>query len=304
MGSGVRSDSRTSCYARSRAFGLFGETVQPAIRSAENHGGFWWRMLYGQRGRLGPAQPVRDSSSSAILPGRSAGLPRSGGGQHPGPQGHALGDGGGPPVAVAGRRATSSLPPNRCAPPLPGRQCRRSGYTPMPCSRASPAAQPPMSSPALRRNGFLAPAGGWRCSRKCSRIVAQPCPTTPLQERVWPIPADVRTGNEEGSSPGRSRREPLSLLVGQVGADPTTPGLKVRSSTAELLAHKIGWGGRIRTCDRGSKVRCLTAWRHPTTRNFPRISLLHLVPCGQRDGAPGWSQRGQYPMPCFRWALP
>src|SRR5262245_40203494 len=29
-----------------------------------------------------------------------------------------------------------------------------------------------------------------------------------------------------------------------------------------------GWGGRMRTYDRGSKVRCLTAWPRPTAERF------------------------------------
>src|SRR5665647_561431 len=36
------------------------------------------------------------------------------------------------------------------------------------------------------------------------------------------------------------------------------------------MQFRVGWGGRIRTCDRGAKGRCLTTWPRPRVlKNLP-----------------------------------
>ncbi len=45
----------------------------------------------------------------------------------------------------------------------------------------------------------------------------------------------------------------------------------------KVRAHEVcGWGGRIRTCDHGTKTRCLTAWLRPS-----RGAVAHVACCRQ-----------------------
>ena len=44
---------------------------------------------------------------------------------------------------------------------------------------------------------------------------------------------------------------------------PAKAGARVEGSLAPVYGGEIGWAGRIRTFDTGSKVRGLTAWRPP-----------------------------------------
>ena len=56
-------------------------------------------------------------------------------------------------------------------------------------------------------------------------------------------------------------------------------------------AREAGWGGRIRTCDHGTKTRCLTAWLHP-------IGAAYLAP---RRG--GFKREIRLNRPCSRSRL-
>src|SRR3954451_11935295 len=47
------------------------------------------------------------------------------------------------------------------------------------------------------------------------------------------------------------------------------------SGTTAKAARSQGWGGRIRTCDHGTKTRCLTTWPRPNERGQSSLGARH-----------------------------
>ncbi len=77
-------------------------------------------------------------------------------------------------------------------------------------------------------------------------------------------PADHRATGERVHHLRQCRPHPGSLAGGEDdGADAHAVLVSVPGKNVESLP---GWGGRIRTPDRGTKTRCLTPWLRPSSR--------------------------------------
>src|SRR5690242_2211382 len=97
------------------------------------------------------------------------------------------------------------------------------------------------------------------------------------QERSRRVPAgDDRPEDEAPLATESASACPSRLPV---------PGQQVLScrscaSQGDFAAIAEGWGARIRTWDRGSKVRCLTAWPHPSVFYKPcPPALMYSILC-------------------------
>src|SRR4029077_10135361 len=68
-------------------------------------------------------------------------------------------------------------------------------------------------------------------------------------------------------------------MLRQRGAHPRSQPGGHHNGCKRRVCHGInGWGARIRTWDRGTKTRCLTAWLRPTAREYrPRLLRDRMV---------------------------
>ena len=77
---------------------------------------------------------------------------------------------------------------------------------------------------------------------------------------------------------------------------PRPPAMTTAASGVSVIGRD-GWGARIRTWDRGTKTRCLTAWLRPTAGEY-RLRLARSREAGRRAPRPRARRRRRSRSPC------
>src|SRR5215211_8515045 len=101
---------------------------------------------------------------------------------------------------------------------------------------------------------------------------------------------------------------PAAKITAKIGElSDMYPHHSYRSSTRRSPAALLGWGGRIRTCDPGTKTRCLATWLRPST-GPRRLYRSAFSPSGTGSATSRTSSRGRAcprnaATPCS-WATP